>query len=273
MDIRDVTFRVEELPQEFRNGQYLEALIYLQKQLLVDYQKIESLADYPIDINTKSGQTLIKDFIARVIEECGEAMESYYQANTKISNGHSPKTAHNDLINFNEELADALHFFLELLIYVNFHTDEHFSPFLLSKAEHLKVKIVPGGDTISNMAILAKVEAKLAKRTKHYTISIPLDIADLAPGGRSFSDKIINTMEVTLWKMVYYLQISRNTLKNKPWKQTQMLTDVKVFYAYLAEALYQFMLFNTLVGISPLALLKIYALKNKVNRFRINSKY
>ena len=54
----------------------MEKIYELQKQLIDGYVKIEGLPQYPINVNTKSSQVLIKDFVGRVIEELAEGYES-----------------------------------------------------------------------------------------------------------------------------------------------------------------------------------------------------
>jgi len=72
---------------------------------------------------------------------------------------------------------------------------------------------------------------------------------------------------------VYFLGIMCNTLKNKPWKQTQMLTDRPKFEKYLRSA------WRELIGIyyaSEYTMNDIYIIymkKHGVNQFRIRSKY
>lgn len=274
MDIRDVHFNVNDYPGSLALPvNIFDGLIFQQKALLEHYQKIEKLPLYPINIHTKEGQALIKDFSARIIEELGEAMESYYLAAHKIRHGHSPKVAHNDIINFNEELADALHFFLELLIYSDIL---HFKPFILRKLESMGIQNISflSSDPITSLYQVAEKELSgLREDTKVLKIKIPLDYLNLMPGGNSFSDKFTIRMERNLWKITYNLQLARNTLKNKPWKQTELLTDQELYMLYISEAFYSLILFFLRVGINPWPLFIIYSLKNKVNSFRIRSNY
>ena len=72
MDSRDI----QEMPEKVFDGQYLEKIYELQKELLDGYIGIEGLPQYPININSKKSQVLIKDFVGRVIEELAEGYES-----------------------------------------------------------------------------------------------------------------------------------------------------------------------------------------------------
>jgi len=75
------------------------------------------------------------------------------------------------------------------------------------------------------------------------------------------------------WDVVYELGLMCNTLKNKPWKQTQMLTDIPKFTLYLNNA------WKALYGIliqdigDDQTIYNYYFKKNEVNKFRQRSKY
>lgn len=64
-----------------------------------------------------------------------------------------------------------------------------------------------------------------------------------------------------------------NCLKNKPWKQTQMLTDVKKFKGLMEVAFQSFLSLTKVAGFSPTGLYNMYMKKNQVNQFRQRSGY
>ena len=84
---------------------------------------------------------------------------------------------------------------------------------------------------------------------------------------------IIKDYETKEWEIVYRLGIMCNCLKNKPWKQTQMLTDKQKFEKYLGQAWSYFKenLYNE--GLEDEDIYNLYFKKNEVNKFRIRSKY
>ena len=69
MDIRDIK---EQAP--LVDDKQLEEIYNLQKNLMEGYiGKIEKdLPMYPIDVNSRKGQAVLKDMSARVIDEIGE---------------------------------------------------------------------------------------------------------------------------------------------------------------------------------------------------------
>ena len=83
--------------------------------------------------------------------------------------------------------------------------------------------------------------------------------------------------ESDAWNVVYQLGLMCNCLKNKPWKQTEMLTDRKKFEGYLFGAWIEFLrYFETNLSDDADLFYELYNLyfkKNQVNHFRIRSKY
>jgi len=96
----------------------------------------------------------------------------------------------------------------------------------------------------------------------------------LLAGHVNFKPKRINTPTVNNpWNVVYHLGLMCNTLKNKPWKQTQMLTDREKFTHHLDLAWSNFYeLLQQEVG-SDTDIYQYYFKKNKVNQFRQRSNY
>lgn len=81
MDSRDI---IQE-PGIIPGDKYLEEIYSMQKELLSGYIGIEGLPQYPIDINTKASQSLLKDFTARVVEELSEGYESFQAISESMS--------------------------------------------------------------------------------------------------------------------------------------------------------------------------------------------
>ncbi len=255
MDTRDI--KELEFPKD---GNYLNEIFRLQKELLNHYTKIESLPPYPIDLHTKESQILLKDFSARVVEELGEAMESYEKAMGK-SSPHimlSGEERLNHIYNFNEELGDALHFMIELMIYTGI------------KPESLSDNL--------DMYMLSCCYDNI--RDYHDVTTMVLDISHipdtdryLLRGGRTLSNHVKDRMEILLWRVTYHLQLARNSLKNKPWKQSEMLTDEHVYIKHTIHAFKEMLGFFSFVGMEAKDVYVVYYKKNKVNQFRIASKY
>jgi len=89
----------------------------------------------------------------------------------------------------------------------------------------------------------------------------------------NFKPHVVEDEYPNPWKVVYELGLMCNTLKNKPWKQSQMLTDQTQFTKHLNNAWTNFYaLLRKEVG-SDEDIYNFYFKKNEVNKFRIRSKY
>ena len=64
-----------------------------------------------------------------------------------------------------------------------------------------------------------------------------------------------------------------NTLKNKPWKTTHMLTDINKFQKLTEKEFLSFISLCITAGFTPESLFDMYMRKNQVNQFRQRSGY
>lgn len=64
-----------------------------------------------------------------------------------------------------------------------------------------------------------------------------------------------------------------NCLKNKPWKQSQMLTDTEAFYKRLEQVWITYLAILVTSDMSPDDIVNVYLKKSNVNKFRIRSLY
>lgn len=262
MDIRDIT---EEVIYPGTNS--MGKIFELQKTLLSHYIGIEGLPSYPIDLNTKSSQVLIKDFCGRIIEELGEGFESYLIMLDMFHNGYPEKDMIPHLQNFNEEISDAIHFWLELLIFSGYEIS-HLAKWIdYDKDDSILERWL-------NIASNQVQKQLYGKRLPARWVIKDHQLKDeFLRGGRALSNDRKDVMKQLLWDITFHLQIARNTLKNKPWKQTGMMTDVKQYEQSIAEATLALFEFFSFTGFTAESLYVIYYKKNKVNQFRIKSKY
>lgn len=271
LDIRDIKEEVV-----YPELSALDVMFRLQKVLVDHYVGIEGLPEYPIDINTRNAQVLVKDFIGRIIEELGESWESM-----EIMMDMKDNPLNNDdrtlliphLQNFNEELADALHFWLELMVFINFTPTE----IKVKIMNQYGVSLLPKIGVLETLFYYAKQFNDANYPDKAYPAYMVLRDADVKDlflmGGRKIGTKRVNIMKQMLWDITFSLQIARNTLKNKPWKQSEMMTDEGLFYDKVWEATFNMFIFFDFAGLTPESLYHIYYKKNMVNQFRIKSKY
>lgn len=312
MDSRDI----REIPPTLSDFRYLEEIFKLQKGLLENYIGIEGLPQYPLNVNTRQSQTLLKDFTSRVVEELAEGYESLELLSSLavenqlfIDAGYDPKVtksfimALNHLQNASEEMADALHFFTELLIYANIQPDDIKSWMIKymkdTKIENQDILETIERDTLQGaMRLGAVLQAKYNRffAESHIlpssTISLleiynrtdetePLDPnyipeydLKLLNIGSIYNEELYYHYKALLWTVTYSLNLARNFLRNKPWKQSQVLTNEVAYQSKLVESFVLMMGAFYFMGVRySYDLFYIYFKKNKVNQFRQKSKY
>lgn len=283
MDIRDV----KQEPPVIEDGKYLEKIYELQKELLDSYINIEGLPRYPIDVNTKSSQVILKDFVGRVIEELAEGYESHLlvvniveEVGTNISllsqEKYDQMISH--LQNLNEEQSDAMHFMVELLIYSNIQPED-IKSWILKKSKEQNISVKESNDIIGMAMNLGHCqnENDYDHTDFYHTIFLPTESPDevlrYIPGGTEYNKNIISDNRKSLWDITYALNIARNCLKNKPWKQSGVMTNEVQFQSLLVEAFVYMMGYYARIGINSQEIYYLYFKKNCINKFRIKSLY
>lgn len=293
MDIRNI----HSNPPEVVNGDYLGNMFQLQKELMEGYIKIEGLPQYPININNKKAQSVLKDFSGRVIEEMAEGFESISMAlemlekvghNKSLLSEDDKKMLLNHLQNSNEEQADATAFYIELFIYAGI-TPEAIET---TVRELFKQQYLESDEETSLLELLMYIGESLVlprdvddpQHSRHcYPLISDNDFESEAkrdkvygyiPGfhfnSTSFHEAIESRM---LWEVTYHLNIGRNYLKNKPWKQSGEMTNESLYCIEIILGFIKYMGYLSVMGLTPETLYVLQYKKNQVNRFRIRSGY
>lgn len=288
MDIRDI----KEEPRVIDYNRYLEEMYRLQKSLIDHYINIEGLPPYPVNVNSKESQVLLKDFTGRVTEELAEGYESHVLVQSMIEKvgmniDLMEEEEYNKMIshlqNLNEEIADAVHFMLELFIYANIYPADILGWIAKKHQEEYGVKLSTDPD-ILNMAMnlgFSNIMTYYSRDLMVRGVNLAWGLGDkdidnilrYIPGGRDYSSDLIDNSRKVLWDITYALGISRNCLKNKPWKQSGVMTNEVLYQSKLVEAFVYMMGYCKLLGMTSSDIYYLYFKKNKVNQFRIESKY
>ena len=216
--------------EESRVGCKLTEMFDRQSKLMVKYGPIEKSnglvhMNAPVNIDDRLAQQRMKDFAWRFTEEMTEATQALM--------------LHPEIMDhFKEELSDATHFLIELMILAD-----------------VKVQ-----DIVENMKDYDKYDGDAMDLIQHQfgLTTQPLEL-----------DRVMNRQ----YKVVLELGIAMNFLKNKPWKQSHMLTDSARFRNQLETTFFEFILMMFSFGIGSDEIYDLYTRKNKVNQFRQESKY
>lgn len=82
-----------------------------------------------------------------------------------------------------------------------------------------------------------------------------------------------DSVEESLWRATYWINISDNRLRNKEWKKEQLPTNRDLFYKECSFGFLFYIVSLCQLKLDPELLWEYYSRKNKVNHFRINSNY
>lgn len=292
MDSRD--FNQE--PPVIKDGRYLEKIYELQMDLINEYVKIERTPAPPININTKSSQVLLKDFTGRVIEELAEGYESLIEVDALTQKNRLWQYEYdekdmvmcfNHMQNASEEMADAMHFMVELLIYANIQPEDinEYVSRLIPATHKVGSKLhnnviakcmIKGTSDIREMypEILNFKYVPMRNIWAHCYQDLPLPKNEnLIHCGSRYNHDYYRLFKAMLWDVTYHLNIARNFLKNKPWKQSQMMTNEELYQEELVKAFIAMMGAFYEMEIDDTNLYYIYFKKNLTNKFRQRSKY
>lgn len=84
---------------------------------------------------------------------------------------------------------------------------------------------------------------------------------------------VISFTPATEYYIIEKVGLAMNCLKNKPWKQSQMMTDEDKFYGFMKESLLMLLAVLVRAGLTAKDVYGLYFRKNEVNKFRQRSNY
>lgn len=278
MDVRNIR---EEVPN-IKETEVLPQMYTLGLEQLNGYRQIESLPEYPLDINNPKSQVILKDFIGRVIEELTEGFESTNEVfdlcskngwNMEMLNEEEHQSILNSLANANEEQADALGFFFTLLAYSNILPEDILS---YNKAKDLFEVMAIGVKELvikySDYHNLLKFDI-ICKKDFYEDEGKWERINSYTPGFHQMNELSHEAEKLYLWEVIYELNKARNFLKCRPWKQTQVMTKEIDFQESLVKAFYLYMGFLAMNGFTPLGLFGLFFKKQRLNKWRQQTNY
>ena len=263
--------------QIFLNPKYItypeDALAEIFKRQAVLQQKfigIENAPQFPCDLSTRANQAYIKDLMYRFIEELSEAGD-LLPIMLKLCGTNRAEEAMAYMIDFNEELADATHFLVDILLYTGI------TPKLLQ--EHfLEVGFNPQSPPILEaffdfLRFLNHQEGVEVDRRKSYMIPYHgSSDTDLIKGGRYHNPTSLIIHSDFLWFTTKAMCMAGNLMKNRRWTVSDKATDYKEVQRKVVESTFFFFRYLEFANIHERELYLIYCSKNDINHERIKNK-
>jgi len=296
MDIRNIREKAPEV------NDYLRAIFELGREQFNGYLNIEKLPTPPFNINTPKNQVILKDFTSRVIEELSEGYCDMVNIHNILNSvGYNVfklttdeyKCMMNSLYNINEEQVDALGFFIPLFLYSNINSSDIYS-FCNTQMD---IDINTTDKLLSSTTAILYRDGidEVIERYNCYSIfdiqvfknfNLDMDyedeseivmkydsISECIPGFTLFNRKKLELNIKLLWYITHKLNIARNLLKSRPWKQTGVMTRELEYQEALVMAFLYFLHYLMVNGFTGSKLYKLFFKKQRLNLWRQRTGY
>lgn len=220
-----------------------------------------------IDLADRKTQKFIRDLIGFLEEEIIEAEDAYsslVDAQLNPSLYPSNNTNHD----FNEEVADCLHFWVELFIYSGISYDmlmEYYHD--LSRASSM--------NTISDDVLKMALQYANSYRAQHhpnrgtmgFNIGLPDKWEPFSVNGTLVGEEMLLNYDNYTFKAIKSLKLAMNQLKNKYWKaKTDYSVDTSTYQRLIIEGWLYWTVSLTFTNYQDhMGMVYTYLLKNKVN--------
>lgn len=227
--------KVEEIPTPTKEKDRLDLMFERQHNLAIKYLPIEKENGL---LQTEDLPVILDDRKgqARLKDFAWRISEELYEATDALVQ-HQDNQEH-----FLEEMIDSIHFFIELNILCGI------TPKFIR--EYYEIP-----EDVDAMEYLEKVANTVETLSKEEIEKTPVSLLIYVTIGQCIGNAM-------------------NRLKNKPWKQTHMVTDVQAFHDCLMPAwIGYFRVLSHKYGLTADDIFTLYFKKSEVNKFRIRSGY
>ena len=236
MNVNDITTDV--IPTPTKEKDMLDLMFERQHGLAVKYLPIEK-ENGLLQTELFPGDLDDRHSQARMKDFAWRTQEELYEATESLSRKE------HDQVHFLEEMIDAVHFFIELNLFCGFSAKDVAEFYGWKEGDKLEY-IQSLADKLNQMT-----DGPMGKGDKNY----PIPALIYSTIGQPIGDAM-------------------NKLKNKPWKQTHMVTDKDAFKGHLLSAWIGFIrVLHNAYDLSAKDIFTLYFKKSEVNKFRIKSQY
>lgn len=259
----------------FNDGKLLAGMFEYQTNLINKYISLGKLPPLELDLSTKTSQNFLRHTISNILEELGESYNEQVQAyqifSTQVyTSAETMVEIKIPLLRLQEELADILHFFIELLIYSKIEADD-------INAYYKQILVPQGlGDLVFEEGLLttfATVRNSIIVDDEHrvsvfesYKFPFQERIAGMNQGYN-----LMQQIGKVYWGITYNLIYkAQNSLKEKNWRGAgDKKSNIQAYQEGLMESwTWLFILFD-LYRMDEVNLYQAYENKNIINQQRL----
>ena len=261
--------------------QRMELMFKHQEKLMEVYKERGRIPSWT-DKSVKENQEFIKGLIGSFIEESIEAFTKYEEAYLYFHHdaGSEPLKMLDKLKvlikDFNEELADCTHFFIEILIYLGIYPED-LKAYYEKLGKEKGLPHITGSDPLRDaieyatyVNVAVTYINNLGTTGNMYKIIRDTEGDPSLQAGRSMSTSMYENQAKLLFKCTVYLKRASNAMKAKHWRESREI-DIDSVHNNIMEAWLYFFCYLSLVDCTGLSLYVNYLKKNKQNLERIKN--
>ena len=263
------------------DGNNLERIFELQTDYMLMLKDREAFPDWPLNINIKDHQKIIRDIASRLVVELSESYEVTQEiTDIAINNKLSEVDIVPLLKNLNEELADSLHFMVELFILVGI-TPQDINKFYEDYLDEMNLKAtyykrLDTFRTVTNYAKHMNIWEGYYKNRPSMFLVLKIEDEDedtTVMAGRYNSMDALIKQTSELWMVVHSLNMAINMLKKKEHRNAGPATHHNLFCEELIKSWVRLFKYYDMVGVSAISIYENYTIKNEINKDRLKNEY
>ena len=262
----------------------LGKMFQLQSNLMDKYIGLGKLPNYPLpSLDDRGSQLVIRDLIGYLLEELGEAYEKINETTQNILSPMGREITSKNVVQVNEEMADILHFLLEIMVFSGITRDDLATETYKGLVEMnigdkymAQYKENPSNmQVLHAMLLLGSTICRMNRKNPIGNVAVlhNHNIIDIELGFNFTSPKGLEVIALICWDITQNMTMVTNTLKNKPWKQGDMETKTDKYNERLYYLFFSVIELYSYMGFTAEAVYQTYALKNHINLVRVLQKY
>lgn len=266
--------------EPFNGGRITEGIFKYQGALMKEYIKRDKILPLPLNLADRNHQNFIRKLMGDWGEELAEASDVYHVKVLELFTGsiYTDQKVQKDLkallLDFTQELIDALHFMVEICIYLNIDHDDIIG--LLKQSLSEQNLPLATEDALTTSLWYGRYQNNERDENRIYRkegfnlpFSEPTKIA-----GLSISLPMIEHSKVMFWEATQAMFIARNLMKIKDTRESEIQTNINTLQVKVVEAWVRFMQLLDFLGLDdPKDIYIHYENKNLINQKRIIEGY
>lgn len=276
--------RVINAPLEMPDDK-LGNMFSLQQGLMDQWVSLGKLAPYPISVQTREGQSAIKETIRAANEEMAEAHQLFREITELLSSNKFEEDLESAMIyDYVGEVSDFLHFYLEAMIQLNIGEADIAAYYqrLITNSENFFA--IDGKCTLGICLHVATILNEQTYRSTSrvlafngnpgYMMKNPnqVDLDNFVRGSTKYSMDMVYEQAQLMWDVSYNFSLAMNLLKNNSWKQRDEETDEQKLHEQIMLGWMALMNLLQYHGHNEESIYAVYFHKNTINNQRIKSK-